>query len=142
MKKLTLVEPTHVALKTKSTPLDNGFNVHELVEEMFEIMGLKGVGLAAPQIGINKRIFITGYGHKKVFINPKIIKKLGSLKKDTESCLSLPGIEVEVPRHEKVLIDFYDENWQHRREIFSGMLARIIQHEQDHLNGKLIIDYR
>jgi peptide deformylase len=139
---MTLVDPTHASLRTKSTPFDNGHDVRELVDEMFEIMGLKGIGLAAPQIGLNKRIFITGYGQKKVFINPKIVKKLGSLKKDTESCLSLPGIEVVVPRHEKVLIDFYDENWQHRREVFSGMLARVIQHEQDHLNGKLITDYK
>lgn len=139
---MQLVAPTNPTLTKKSVSIEKGTDVKEMVEQMFEVMGLKGVGLAASQVGINKRLFITGFGIKKAYINPKIIKKLGPLKMEDESCLSLPNITVSVPRHERILIEYYDENWIHHKEVHSGMLSRIIQHEQDHLNGKLITDYK
>lgn len=138
---MELVESNHPALTTKAIPIEKGTDVKELVEEMEKIMLPRGIGLAAPQVGVNKRIFITRYEDKKVFINPKIVKKLGPLKKDFESCLSLPNVTVSVPRHEKILVEYFDVNWVHHKEVIGGMLSRVIQHEQDHLNGKLITDY-
>lgn len=138
---IQLVESNHPALTKKSSPIENGTDVKELVEEMEKIMLPKGIGLAAPQVGINKRLFITRFDTNKVFINPIIVKKLGPLKKDYESCLSLPNVSVSVPRHEKILIEYFDVNWVRHKEVIGGMLSRVIQHEQDHLNGKLITDY-
>lgn len=140
---MELVNSNHPALIKKSAPLEKGTDVREIVDEMYMIMKQRfGIGLAAPQVGINKRLFITHLEGDKIFINPKIIKKWGSIKKEEEACISLPNVFVSVPRHEKVYVEYYDENWVHHKEIFSGLLSRVIQHEQDHLNGKLIIDYK
>lgn len=139
-------------------------NLKKLVEDMFETMyGAQGVGLAAPQIGKNLRLFIvdgTRYAEdyknskdpeeqkeyeslkdfKKVFINPILLEESGDTWGMEEGCLSIPDIRSEVKRQEKVIIEYYDENWELREETYDGFAARVIQHEYDHIEGVLFTD--
>ena len=113
-----------------------------LITAMFETMDAhKGIGLAAPQVGINEQIFIVDTG-KDAFavINPKILKYHGT---DTmeEGCLSIPNVHVPIKRATSIDVEFTDENNQLVRARLSGLAAKVFQHENDHLLGKLIIDY-
>lgn len=113
--------------------------VKDMIETMYE---KNGVGLAAPQIGILRRIFVIdaqdGEGIR-IFINPEILETKG-LQKDIEGCLSLPGREKEVERAHYVKVKALNENGQEFILEGEGLLARAIQHENDHLNGILFID--
>ncbi len=101
----------------------------------------KGVGLAAPQVGVNRQIFVADIGDGPMaFINPKIIKKSGGDVIE-EGCLSIPGVTVMVRRPERIVVRYIDENNQPHEKIYEEMMARVIQHEMDHLDGKLIVDY-
>ena len=101
----------------------------------------KGVGLAAPQVGINRQIFVADIGGGPMaFINPRIIKKSGGDVIE-EGCLSIPGVTVMVRRPEKIVVRYIDENNQPHEKIYEEMMARVVQHEMDHLDGKLIVDY-
>ena len=112
--------------------------IQSLIATMHEY---KGVGLAAPQIGINQRIFVADIGDGPVaIINPHIVKKYGAAVLE-EGCLSIPGITVSIKRPEKIIIQYLDESNNHRERTFTDLIARVIQHETDHLNGKLIVDY-
>ena len=110
----------------------------DMAESMYEV---GGIGLAAPQVGINKNIvvFDTGKGLLKMF-NPKILSKKG-LASLEEGCLSVPESTVNVKRSEEICVSYIDENGKECKKVFNGLPARVIQHEIDHLNGKLIIDY-
>jgi len=115
-----------------------------LIEDMIETMKASGgVGLAANQVGVSKRIFVFNPSEEDwradAIINPVIIKCRGSEKKD-EGCLSLPGITAEVRRYKYVLVEGLDIAGRHVRFEAKALLARIIQHELDHLDGKLFID--
>lgn len=115
-----------------------------LVEDMIETMKASGgVGLAANQVGISKRIFVFNPSEEDwradALINPVIIKRRIS-EKTEEGCLSLPGITAEVRRYKYVLVEGLDIDGRHVRFEAKGLLARIIQHEVDHLDGKLFID--
>lgn len=110
-----------------------------------------GVGLAAPQIFISKQIMIISSQPNKrypnaplmkneILINPKIIKKSKKMTKDWEGCLSIPGIRAKVPRHNKIKIKYLDENGNKKTQKFEGFIARIFQHEYDHLIGLVFID--
>jgi peptide deformylase len=113
-----------------------------LINAMIDTMHAhKGIGLAAPQVGINEQIFVvdTGDGPFAV-INPHIIKKTGSDVME-EGCLSIPEVLVKVKRAESIVVEYLDENNRKVEFKCSGLLAKVIQHETDHLNGKLIIDY-
>src|SRR5690606_12312131 len=77
---------------------------------------------------------------KKVFINPQIIEESGKEWKFNEGCLSIPEIREDVSRKPEVLLSYYDENWNHFEEKFDGLAARVIQHEYDHIEGKLFTD--
>jgi len=124
-----------------------------LVDDMFETMYVSdGVGLAAPQIGKSIRIFVIDgsemakdhpnlLGFKKAFINPKILKADDEKVVYNEGCLSLPTLHEEVQRPSKIRIQYYDEYGKFCDETLDGMKARIIQHEYDHLEGVLFIDY-
>jgi peptide deformylase len=139
-----LVLPNNPVLRKRCVEIPKNTDVSQIVKEMFEVLDstASGVGLAAPQVGQSLRMFITRYqGNDRVFINPKIHHKLGGLKEEFESCLSLPNIVIPVKRHSGVLIEYYDQSWVRHKEVFRDFEARIIQHEQDHLNGKLIVDY-
>jgi peptide deformylase len=126
-------------------------DVIKLSHDMFETMySADGIGLAAPQIGISLRIFVIDGASldekdledfKRVFINPQIITVTGNFWEFKEGCLSIPNINEFVSRREEITISYYDENWKFHTDRFDGMKARIIQHEYDHIEGKLFTDY-
>ena len=125
----------------------------ELIAAMWETMyESEGVGLAAPQIGRNDRIVVIDAdpvkdsypecaGRKFTLINPQIEILDGENVTRPEGCLSLPGISENVPRVEHIRLRWVDENFEPHEEEISGFLARIVQHECDHLEGKLYIDH-
>ncbi|WP_185855650.1 peptide deformylase [Blattabacterium cuenoti] len=123
----------------------------KLIKDMYEtVHKVNGIGLAAPQIGKNISLFIINipfFNGKKiiyfqeVFINAFILKIYGKEYKFNEGCLSIPGIMSYIKRKSNVLIEYYDKNYNKQKKKLSGMCARIILHEYDHLNGKLFIDY-
>ena len=113
-----------------------------LIASMFDTMsGQKGIGLAAPQVGINEQIFVVDTG-KDAFavINPKIIRAVGS-EVSEEGCLSIPHLQVNVKRSKEIEVEFINEDNRLVRAKISGLLAKVFQHENDHLQGKLIVDY-
>lgn len=100
-----------------------------------------GVGLAGPQVGFNKNIFVTKFG---IFINPRITKKSKSIIESWEGCLSIPetiGNNINIPRYKTIDLEYYDEYFNKFNKRFTDIEAIVIQHEYDHLLGKLIIDY-
>lgn len=127
-------------------------NLKELIANMFETMyNADGIGLAAPQIGLDIRLFVIDLeplaedepkytGFKKVFINPRIEEYTGELVKMEEGCLSIPGINESVEREEAIRIQYFDENFVSHTEEYGDFFARCIQHEYDHIEGKLFID--
>ena len=124
----------------------------ELVQNMFETNDrADGVGLAAPQIGLPIRVVIVDLtplaedmpeyaDFKRAYINGYIVEEDGETILMDEGCLSLPGIHEKVPRAEKVRIQYVDENFVEHDEWVDGFLARVIQHEFDHLEGKVFTD--
>jgi len=143
-------------LRAKSKPVKEvGAVERMLIAMMFEtVNAYKGVGLAAPQVGINEQIFVVNTG-KEAFavINPKIFKSAGSqvLQEGClsvpaqevleEGCLSIPHVLVDVRRPKTVWVEFIDGENRHVQARLSGLVARVFQHEYDHLQGKLILDY-
>ena len=120
-----------------------GDEERDTLRRMLKAMYLnKGIGLAAPQVGINKKLAVVDIGDKKVvrLINPSITKLRGSEAME-EGCLSIPGAYVNVKRPSHITVESLDENGRKIRFEASGLSARAIMHEIDHLNGKLIIDY-
>lgn len=127
-------------------------NLKELIAEMFETMyNADGVGLAAPQVGLNIKLFVMDtepfvelypetVPMKKVLINPVIEEEFGELFAFTEGCLSVPDIHEEVVRKSEIKISYLDENGVHHTEHFAGVNARVMQHEIDHLEGKVFTD--
>ena len=125
-----------------------------LIADMFETMRVsEGIGLAAPQVGKSLRIFVIDTSpiaedkgepelkdFKKAFINPVILEEWGDPWSFEEGCLSLPNIREEVIRPSHVRIEYFDENWNLLEEVYTGIRARVIQHEYDHLDGKLFVD--
>lgn len=123
-----------------------------LIDDMFETMyNSQGVGLAAPQIGLAIRLFIVDASpfaeeepelenFKRVFINPIIIEEEGKEWKFEEGCLSIPGIREDVNRKPDVIIEYYNENFELVEEKLSGLAARVVQHEYDHIEGILFTD--
>ncbi|BAM99475.1 peptide deformylase [Blattabacterium cuenoti] len=130
---------------------DRKEEINQLIQNMFEtIHKAKGIGLAAPQVGKNIRLFIvkTPYlkgenirNYKEVFINAKILKIHGKECKFNEGCLSIPGIMGYIKRKTHVKIEYYDQNWKKQKKTLTGICARVILHEYDHIEGKLFIDY-
>ena len=117
--------------------------VPDLAKGMFEVLAKGGLGLAAPQVGVSLRLFVTDIpdDKKRVFINPKITSTSAMTCSMEEGCLSFPGIYFPVVRPEGVMLEYYDENNKKQGMWTSGMLARVIQHEYDHLDGILFIKY-
>jgi peptide deformylase len=142
-------------LKKKAKEIEKDtIDVISLSNDMFETMyNAHGVGLAAPQIGLSIRMFVIDaepmgdendtelIGFKKVFINPLILTEGGKEWPFEEGCLSIPGIREEIFRNEELEIHYFDENWQEHNETFTGIKARIIQHEYDHIEGILFTDH-
>ncbi|MCI0751886.1 MAG: peptide deformylase [Flammeovirgaceae bacterium] len=139
-------------LRQKAKEIEKGTDLTQLIEDMYETMHTaQGIGLAAPQIGKSIRLFVVDgtvlekeegmEDFKKAFINPVLVEEVGQPWEFEEGCLSIPNIRENVSRKAQVRIRYFDENWNQKEESFDGMKARIIQHEYDHIEGKLFIDY-
>jgi len=139
-------------LRKKAEPITNDFkDLKGFVSNMFETMyNSDGVGLAAPQVGQAIRIFVIDSteaeedeltGVKKAFINPEILETSGDEWVLNEGCLSLPEIREDVVRPENVTLKYLDEEMVEHTETFSGFTSRVIQHEYDHLEGIMFVDY-
>lgn len=138
-------------LKKKAANIPQGTDIKKLAEDMFETMyHANGVGLAAPQIGKSLRLFVIDAEPmdeeklkdcKKVFVNAQIIEEQGEKWSYEEGCLSIPKIRESVSRCSTIQIRYFDENWKEHTETFDGLLARVIQHEYDHIEGILFTDH-
>ncbi|MFT4857976.1 MAG: peptide deformylase, partial [Planctomycetota bacterium] len=140
-------------LKKEAAEIAEGTNLDALIKDMYATMDFaNGVGLAAPQINQSVRLFVIDSslmldedeeekGIRRVFINPIILDEYGDDYSFEEGCLSIPEVRAEIIRPERLTIEYYDENWNLKEEEFSGMTARVIQHEYDHLEGILFVDY-
>lgn len=137
-----IVEMGEPVLKEKARPVPKITpNVIKLLENMADTMyDAQGVGLAAPQVGVSKRIAVVDVGDGLIeLINPVIIHKEG-IETDTEGCLSIPGVKGEVSRAAKVKVKALDRHGKEVEYEGEGLLARAFQHEIDHLDGILFVD--
>tara|TARA_B110000211_G_scaffold149791_1_gene170448 strand:+ start:265 stop:855 length:591 start_codon:yes stop_codon:yes gene_type:complete len=157
---LPIIAYGHPVLKRKAEVISKDFpNLKELIDNMFETMyNASGVGIAAPQIGQSIRLFIVDTSpfseddslsdkeknqlksFKKIFINPEIIEQSGDDWSFDEGCLSIPNIRESVLRQPEIKIQYFDENFIKHVQSFDGLLARVIQHEYDHVEGVLFTD--
>ena len=139
-------------LRQRAKDIEPGTDIKQLVADMVDTMhAASGIGLAAPQIGKSIRLFVVdGSGldeepdmedFKKTFVNPQILNEDGTTWEFEEGCLSIPNIREKISRREKIKVRYYDEDWTLHEEDYDGMKARIIQHEYDHIEGKLFVDY-
>jgi peptide deformylase len=139
-------------LRMKATEIEPGTDLTQLIEDMYETMhSANGIGLAAPQIGRSIRLFVVDgtimddepgmADFRKVFINPVILEQTGNPWEYEEGCLSIPNIREKVVRQERLTIRYFDATWNQLEESFDGLKARIIQHEYDHIEGKMFVDY-
>ena len=142
-------------LRKKAAPIEPGYpELKELIENMFDTMyHAEGVGLAAPQINRSIRLIVMdtssfaeedpkAAGFKKAVINPEIIDfPTEEEVQFNEGCLSLPGIREDVWRPDKVQLVYYDADFNRFEEVWEGVPARVLQHEFDHLEGKVFVDY-
>jgi peptide deformylase len=127
-------------------------DLKQLIADLWETMSnADGVGLAAPQVGKNIRLFVAdadglskdypeGKGFKKAFINAHLLEEAGSEWTYNEGCLSVPKVHEDVRRPKRVRLRYCDENFVQHEEWFEGICARIIQHEIDHLEGKSFVE--
>ncbi len=134
-------------------------DLEQIVSSMYETMyNAYGVGLAAPQVGYAIRLFLVDTtpfsedselspdeqkklsGFKRTFINAKMIKEEGNEWAFNEGCLSIPDVREDVYRHEKITIEYSDIDFVRKTEVFDGLVARVIQHEYDHIEGILFTD--
>ena len=151
---LPIVSYGSPVLRKKCENIDENYpQLDKLLENMWKTMyNSSGVGLAAPQINLPISLFIVDTkpfieegdednSIKKVFINAAIIKEEGDEWSFNEGCLSIPDIREEVKRKSVITIKYQDEDFKWHNETFKGIIARVIQHEYDHIQGKLSIDY-
>lgn len=137
-----VLEPDPI-LRRKATPVKKiSKRIQRLTADMLETMyEAKGVGLAAPQVGVGERVIVVDVGEGPItLINPKIISAEGD-DRDVEGCLSIPGKNGYVTRRRKVTVEGLTPDGKERRYTAEGLLARAFQHEIDHLDGILFIDY-
>lgn len=144
-------------LRKKAVEIEADYpDLNLLLEDMFETMyNSQGVGLAAPQIGLSIRLFIIDAApfvdedeedieglldFKRVIINPIIIEETGKEWKFEEGCLSIPGIREDVSRQPDIIVEYYNEKFELIEEKLSGLAARVVQHEYDHIEGILFTD--
>lgn len=139
-------------LRQRACDIAPGSDITQLIEDMFETMhNANGIGLAAPQIGKSIRLFVVDgsiieddpamLDFKKVFINPVMLAEVGEHWDYEEGCLSIPNIREKISRKERVKIRYFDQERKLQEENFEGLKARIIQHEYDHIEGKMFVDY-
>lgn len=151
--KLPIIAYGNPVLRQKAKDIDANYpELDTLIKDMFDTMyAASGVGIAAPQIGKSIRLFVIDASpyddedaslkdFKKVFINPQILEESGDKWLSSEGCLSIPDIREDISRHPDLTISYFDENWVQHEESYSGLAARIIQHEYDHIEGILFTD--
>lgn len=151
---LPIVAYGHPVLKKVAEEIDEDYpELKQLIADMFETMyNASGVGLAAPQINKSIRLFVVdtqpfekdypeAKDFKKAFINPEIVELFGDDFTYNEGCLSLPGLSEDVTRKSKVRINYLDEDFVEHEDVFDGIVARVIQHEYDHLDGIVYTDH-
>jgi peptide deformylase len=144
---LALVEYPHPALLRRASPvtrLDAG--LRDAAARMFDIMyEAQGIGLAAPQVALPYRLFVVncsgrrGDGEEHVFITPVLSRPRGTAVQE-EGCLSLPGVRMDVRRPQKIVVDAFSLEGEPIRMDLDGLLSRVVQHEFDHLEGRLFTD--
>ena len=146
MPKLKILEFPDPRLRTKAIPVDEvNDDLRALIDDMFETMyAAPGIGLAATQVDYHKRLLVADVSADKdaphVLINPEILEKDGVTVTD-EGCLSVPGFYEEVERAEHIRVRYLDRDGAELELDVHGLLAVCIQHEIDHLDGKLFVDY-
>ena len=125
--------------------IDN--SLRDLVRKMLQTMYCEdGIGLAAPQVGVNKQLLVVDADPENaaapplVLVNPKIISYGDTLATGQEGCLSIPGVYLDVVRPEAVEVSFKDESGRPQKMKVNDLVARVIQHEMDHLNGVMFVD--
>ncbi|PLW91762.1 MAG: peptide deformylase [Marinilabiliales bacterium] len=151
---LPIVAYGHPALRKVSEEIDQDYpEFKKFMEDLWETMyETDGVGLAAPQVNRNIRVFVIdadvfkekypeAEGVRKAFINPEMIERSDDEVFHNEGCLSIPAIHEDIERPSKIRINYLDEDWNEHEEEFEGIMARIIQHEYDHLEGKVFVDH-
>jgi len=144
----------HPVLRKETKEIEKDYpNLTQLLDDMFKTMyNAEGVGLAAPQIGLPMRVFVIDLSvldeqnpiykdFKKVFINPVIVERSEETVSKEEGCLSVPGVHESVSRSVKIRIRYLNDKLEEIEEEFNDYVARVIQHEYDHLEGKLFIDH-
>jgi peptide deformylase len=146
MAKLTILEFPDPRLRKKAAPVDAVDDaLRTLIDDMFETMyAAPGIGLAATQVDVHRRLLVADVSSDKsdphVFVNPEILEKDGVTFTE-EGCLSVPGYYEEVKRAEHIRVRYLDRDGRECEGEFEGLLAVCIQHEIDHLDGKLFVDY-
>ena len=146
MAKLEILEFPDPRLRTRAQPVENvDDELRALIDDMFETMyAAPGIGLAATQVDVHRRLLVADVSTDKnephVLINPTIVDKSGK-EVCEEGCLSVPGFYAEVERAEQIRVRFIDRDGEDREMEADGLLAVCIQHEMDHLDGKLFVDY-
>jgi peptide deformylase len=144
---LKIINYPHPTLRRASKPIRRvDARLRQMIDDMFRLMyAAEGIGLAANQVGLPLRLFICNLsgkpdeGEPRVFINPVLSRAKGQSEKE-EGCLSLPGLYAQVRRPESVHVEAYALDGSPIQEDVGGMMARVVQHEVDHLNGILFID--
>lgn len=145
----------HPVLRAISQPVTPDYpDLEKLIENMKETMyESDGIGIAAPQVGVNIRLVYIDVDvlgddmpelkdRRMVLINPEVtVLEDGPVTNREEGCLSVPGIHESVKRVEKIHLKWQDEKWEEHEEVIEGYLARVVQHECDHLDGKVFIDH-
>jgi peptide deformylase len=151
--KLTIYGYGHPVLKQVATDITPEYPaLNTLIENMWDTMyHAEGVGIAAPQVGLSIRLFVidtiqldekrkTETGMKQVFINAKIVEESGKKWDYEEGCLSIPGVRGKVNRLDTIHIKYQDADFNWHEQTFDGINARVIQHEYDHIEGKLFVE--
>ena len=148
-------------LRKVGTEINSDYpNLKEIIANMYDTMyNACGVGLAAPQVGMPIRLFVIDTtpfsddedlseadqkkmnGFKRTFINAKILKEEGEEWSFNEGCLSIPDVREDVFRHDTITIEYMDEDFNKKTEVYDGLIARVIQHEYDHIEGILFTDH-
>lgn len=142
-------------LKKEAEDIDPDYpGLEELIENMWETMyHAEGIGLAAPQVGLSIRLFVVDTtqlnregkeeqeGIKQVFINAHVVEETGKEWAYEEGCLSIPEVRGDVDRPETITLKYMDEKFEEHVRTFTGMNARVIQHEYDHIDGVLFIEH-
>lgn len=146
MAKLKILEFPDPRLRIKAKPVETvDDSLRRFIDDLFETMyDAPGIGLAATQVDVHRRLLVADVSSEKddpwVLINPEIIEKDG-VEVTEEGCLSVPGYFEEVERAEHVKVRFLDRDGKQQEADFDGLLAVCVQHEMDHLDGKLFVDY-